>query len=126
MLISNFDSFGKEHKDILKSENVCNMKPIMLMKKSLLIGSLVVLFGCGSKELKTLENPLIIGAATPIQLDQQVTNVILEDYVLKPERIDSITTDGPFNLEIDNSILRIVGRSKQPIYNLTFLVWRNR
>ncbi len=91
------------------------------MKKLFLIGSLVILLSCGeNKDLLILENPLIIGSATPIQLDLQTTNIALEDYVLSPERLDSITTDGPFNLEINNSILRITGRPKQPLYNLTF------
>lgn len=91
------------------------------MRKLFLIGSLVALFSCGpDRNLSTLEQPLIVGLATPIALDLQNTSVVLEDYLLEPERLDSVTTDGPFNMEIDNSILKISGRPKQALYNLTF------
>lgn len=91
------------------------------MRKSLLIGSLVALFSCESdRNLSTLEQPLIIGQATSIALDLQNTAVVLEDYLLEPQRLDSVTTDGPFNLQIDNSVLKISGRPKQALYNLTF------
>lgn len=91
------------------------------MKRWFLAGSVLALFGCSvEKGLDTLSEPLIIGSATPIQLDLQLTQVVLEDYILDPVRIDSVTTDGPFNLEIDNSVLRIQGRPKQALYNLTF------
>ena len=91
------------------------------MKKLYLIGSLIFLLSCEKElSLTTPEKPLIVGQATPIQLDLQFTPVVLDDYVLYPDRLDSVTTDGPFDLEIDNSILRIVGRPKQALYNLTF------
>ncbi len=91
------------------------------MKKSLLIGSLIALLACEKKiELSFPGIPLIIGQATPIQLDLQSTAVVLDDYIQQPERLDSVTTDGPFDLEIDNSILRITGRPKKWLYNLTF------
>ena len=94
------------------------------MKKLLLIGSVVALLGCGKNgTLSIPDDPLIIGQATPIQLDLQFTAVALGDYLMNPERLDSVTTDGPFDLEIDNSILRITGRPKKALYNLTF--WDN-
>lgn len=91
--------------------------------KWFLAGSLLVLLAsCTSNEytLNESESPLILGNASPIQLELEVTKVILGDYVLQPARIDSITTDGPFNLEIDNSVLVILGRPNKPLYNLTF------
>ncbi|WP_179213457.1 alpha-amylase family glycosyl hydrolase [Ekhidna lutea] len=91
------------------------------MMKWFLIGSVVFLFGCTpEKKVETLEEPLIVGLTTPIQLDLQSTQVLLEDYILEPTRLDSVTTDGPFHLEIDNSVLIISGRPKQDLYNLTF------
>ncbi|WP_424963790.1 alpha-amylase family glycosyl hydrolase [Ekhidna sp.] len=91
------------------------------MRKLLLIGSLVALYSCGpDRNLSTLEQPLIVGQATPIMLDLQNTAVELEDYLLEPQRLDSVTTDGPFSLQIDNSVLKISGRPKQALYNLTF------
>lgn len=88
-----------------------------------LIGSILSLFiSCQSDQfsVEISESPLIVGEASPIQLDLEVTRVILGDYVLEPLRIDSISTDGPFNLEIDNSVLVIIGRPKKALYNLTF------
>jgi glycosidase len=94
------------------------------MKKWFLTGSILLLLGCGvDTQVTTLNEPLIIGAATPVQLDLQHTQIVLEDYVTEPNRIDSITTDGPFNLEINSSILNIHGRPKKGLYNLTF--WSN-
>lgn len=99
------------------------LKENMSTKKWFLIGSILFLFsGCSedSYEIPTNENRLIIGAASPIQLDLEVTKIILGDYVLNPLQIDSITTDGPFLAEIDNSVLVLLGRPKKPLYNLTF------
>lgn len=91
------------------------------MRKWFLIGSVFILFGCKpDNKVYTLEPPLILGLASPIQLDLQSTRVVLEDYVLDPSRLDSITTDGPFNLKTEHSILTITGRPMQELYNLTF------
>ncbi|WP_420315864.1 alpha-amylase family glycosyl hydrolase [Ekhidna sp.] len=96
-------------------------KALTPMRRWFLLGSLFILFGCkADNSLKTLNDPLVVGLASPIKLDLQTTYVVLEDYVLNPERLDSVTTDGPFFLEIDNSILTITGRPKLGLYNLTF------
>ncbi len=58
--------------------------------------------------------------ATSIRFDLQVTQMILEHYILEQERRDSVTSDGPFNFEIDNSVLMILGRPVKLWYNLTF------
>ena len=95
-------------------------------RKWFLIGSLtLIIFSCRDKtySLSEINQPLIIGQATPIQLDLEVTKIILADYVLNPYEIDSITTDGPFSIEIDNSVLVLIGRPKLPLYTLTF--WSN-
>ena len=87
-----------------------------------LVGSLAILFiACEPQQrVSLLDNSLIIGKATPIQLDLERTVIPIEDYVLDPSRLDSVTTDGPFNLEIDNSNLILIGRPKQALYELTF------
>lgn len=91
------------------------------MKKLLLVGSLAIFFGCSvDRNLNIPINPQILGLSSPIQLDLRQTQVYLEDYLLQPERLDSVTSDGPFNLEIDNSILIITGRPESSAYNLTF------
>lgn len=96
------------------------------MKKWLLIGSILSVFvSCTNDEyeLDTTESPQIVGQASPIQLDLEVTKVILGDYLMNPAALDSITSDGPFTIEIDNSVLVLIGRPKLPFYNLTF--WTN-
>lgn len=93
------------------------------MKRWLLIGSIFLIsVACDSLnyEIPTAEESLIIGRATPVNLDLEITRIILADYVLYPAKIDSITSDGPFNIEIDNSVLILLGRPKLPLYNLTF------
>jgi hypothetical protein len=91
------------------------------MKYFLTCSLTLLLFSCSQKNaLDVLDEPLIIGKATPVQLDLERTIVPLQDYVLEVERIDSITSDGPFLIEIDNTNLIIFGRPKKPLYTLTF------
>ena len=91
------------------------------MKKWLLIGSVLTLFSaCVPDNLRTLESPLILGKATPIKLGLEMTKIPVGDYVIDSQRIDSISTDGPFTVELKNGILSIAGRSEKPLYNLTF------
>ncbi|WP_370087829.1 alpha-amylase family glycosyl hydrolase [Ekhidna sp.] len=91
------------------------------MKKWYLAGSVLALMvACQPSSLGELESPLIYGKATPISLDLEVTTILVEDYVIETERIDSISTDGPFNLSLKDAELTIVGRPKKPLYNLTF------
>lgn len=91
------------------------------MKKFCLIGSVfVLLFACETKEIKTLEEPLILGKATPINLDPEVTQIQIADYISEPKRVDSITTDGPFTLILKGEVLSLSGRPNKPLYNLTF------
>jgi cyclomaltodextrinase / maltogenic alpha-amylase / neopullulanase len=97
-------------------------KWIIPMKKWFFLGSLsLVLFSCQNQpELAVLENPLIIGNASPILLGLERTSIPITDYVLNPERIDSVTTDGPFQINIDNSQVVLDGRPKKPLYTITF------
>ena len=93
------------------------------MNKWYLLGSIVLLAACSSNRSSQLEindDPLILGTASPILLDLQSTRILLSDYILEPQRLDSVTSDGPFELEIDNSVLRVEGRPQKPVYNLTF------
>lgn len=95
------------------------------MKKWFFLGSLAIgLFSCQKQpELKILDDPLIVGNASPILLDLERTSFPIYDYVLNPQRIDSITSDGPFNISIDNSQVVILGRPQKSLYTLTF--WSN-
>ncbi len=91
-----------------------------------LLGSLFLLtIACQQSNdmLDIQEAPLIIGKATPILLDLERTLIPIEDYVFDPQRIDSITTDGPFRVEIDNSNVILTGRPKKSLYEMTF--WSN-
>ncbi|MEP1033461.1 alpha-amylase family glycosyl hydrolase [Ekhidna sp.] len=91
------------------------------MKKLLLIGSVLAgLTACEYNQIQTLESPLILGKATPINLDLEVTKVQVEDYIIDLSRLDSVTSDGPFALNLKDQVLTISGRPKKPLYNLTF------
>lgn len=91
-------------------------------RKWFFLGSLALgLFSCQNQsELSVFEKPLIIGNASPILLELERTSIPITDYVLNPERIDSITSDGPFQINIDNSQIVLDGRPKKPLYTLTF------
>ncbi|MEQ9404820.1 MAG: alpha-amylase family glycosyl hydrolase [Cyclobacteriaceae bacterium] len=95
-----------------------------IQKKWFFRGSLFLLLlsSCQSKEnnISQPENPLIIGRATPIQLNQEETILPIEDYVIQYDRIDSVTSDGPFSIEIIDSNLVISGQPEKPGYSLTF------
>lgn len=67
--------------------------------------------------------PLIEGYAEPIQLELELTRIPLNVYVEDATRIDSITSDGPFNYEVDNSTIILLGRPKKPLYVLQ--LWHN-
>ncbi len=98
------------------------LKPTTMMVRWFLIGSLSFLFSCQVEQdpVEVLAEPLITGSATPIKLDLERTVIPVEDYVVNPQRIDSISIDGPFNTGIDNSNIILLGRPKKPLYELTF------
>ena len=91
------------------------------MRRLYLIGSIILLWGCTQpQKLDTLIEPLISGKATPIQLDLETTYILVQDYILDPIRLDSVSTDGPFTLILEGTGLQIIGRPEKPLYNLTF------
>ena len=91
------------------------------MKKFYLIGSLIFLLsGCSSNEIPTLSSPLVLGKATPIQLDLEETKILLSDYINDLSRLDSVSTDGPFTTEIKDGILSLNGKPQNSLYNLSF------
>ncbi|MEO9484294.1 MAG: alpha-amylase family glycosyl hydrolase [Ekhidna sp.] len=91
------------------------------MKKWFLVGSILALFAaCEPNILSTHEASLILGKATPIKLDLDVTEIPISDYVVDKSRVDSISTDGPFTVSVKNNFLSIAGKPQKPLYNLTF------
>ncbi len=91
------------------------------MKKLLLVGSvLILLTACEKQQIETLDQPLILGKATPINLNLDVTTVQIEDYIIDISRLDSVSTDAPFRLTRKDGTLTISGRPQLPLYNLTF------
>lgn len=96
----------------------------MTMKRWYLAGSILfLLLSCETSKdpIQTLSNPLIVGKATPIQLGMMETIIQVEDYVLEPNRIDSVTTDGPFSIAFDGSLVTLQGKAQKPLYEL--IVW---
>lgn len=91
------------------------------MMRLFLVGSvLTLLLACEPVQLDTLDTPLILGKASPINLDLEVTKVPIKDYIVDPSRLDSISSDGPFTLITKDDVLTITGRPQNPLYNLTF------
>ncbi|MTI22291.1 alpha-amlyase [Fulvivirga sp. RKSG066] len=94
------------------------------MKRLLLAGSFAsLLLSCGQNQNLTIEQheePLIIGKASPITLQNGSTEITLTDYVLKPERIDSITVDGSLSLETKENSLLLNGDLEKPASLLHF------
>lgn len=93
----------------------------MLKMKWFLLLSLAVLASCQKKSapLEVLNEPLIRGIAPAIFLDLERTVIPLQQYVSDVGRIDSVTFDGVFNYDIDDSNLLLLGRPKKPLYRAT-------
>lgn len=95
------------------------------MKKLLFAGSLILfLVGCETKKepfyLAISEDPLIIGKATPILLEKGQTEIVISDYVLERDRIDSITTSSNLTVNTVGNLLTLSGDLNQPLANLSF------
>jgi cyclomaltodextrinase / maltogenic alpha-amylase / neopullulanase len=81
------------------------------------------LFSCQKNiqnDIKVHDVPLIVGKATPIQLSQDTTKVIISDFVLDIGRIDSISNTGGLTQEIKNNELLLNGNLNNPLAILTF------
>ena len=88
--------------------------------KWFLIGSLFIFFSCqDGNSLPVLSEPLLTGNQSIILLESDQTGIPLENLVNRPERIDSVTSDGPFAIEIDNSNIILYGKPRTNIYSLT-------
>lgn len=74
-----------------------------------------------NQEIAVLDPPLINHIAQPVQLELELTQIPLEEYIDDATRIDSITTNGPFNQQIDNSNILLLGRPQKPLYVLN--IW---
>lgn len=87
------------------------------MKRILIISIAFLLASCGANELihDYTKNSEIHGLASIIQLNQDETQVFLEDYFLKVHRIDSVVAPEGFNAELssDKKILDITENSKE-------------
>lgn len=98
------------------------LKRVMVRMRWYLIGSPLLFFSCHSNpnQLEVLSEPLLKGNLDPILLDLERTAIPMAKYIFDPLRLDSITTDGPFAYEIDNSVLMLYGRPKKPAYHINF------
>ncbi|MEQ9404296.1 MAG: hypothetical protein RIM99_11950 [Cyclobacteriaceae bacterium] len=74
----------------------------------------------GQKSPAMHDLPLINGTTDPIVMDTERTVIPMSDYVSDPFRIDSVTTDGPFAMEIDNSNILLYGRPDRSLYLMSF------
>jgi len=82
---------------------------------------LALLSACGDpsgRRIEVLDPPLIKIGSEPVQLELELTSIPMSSYSDDPLRVDSITTDGPFSYEVDNSNLQLFGRPKKPLYVL--------
>ncbi len=102
------------------------MKDAKKRKRFLCYFIILALGSCNSTSEKTidvLDEPLISGLADPVQLELELTRIPMSNYVEDPTRIDSVTSDGPFNYEIDNSDIILIGRPQKQLYVLH--LWSN-
>lgn len=89
---------------------------------------ILVFFVCAcaissEKRLNVPDSPLIEELGQPFQLDLEHSRIPMRNYVEDPSKIDSISSDAPFNYEIDNSNIILLGRPQKPLYVLQ--LWSN-
>lgn len=92
--------------------------------KSYFFAAFILIFGCGKKEALLLESAQIItGLASPIQLAPDTTILDLQDWVLEPELIDSISVDADLGLKKEGSKATLLGNLSSPLSTLS--IWSN-
>lgn len=89
------------------------------MKRWYLLGSWL-LVACSGSTLPVLDRPLIEGLPEPVLMGLEASAVIMGDVIQDPTRVDSVSVDGPFEMEIDNSNVILYGRPEEAGYALTF------
>jgi glycosidase len=79
------------------------------MKKIIPFFFLVVLFSCQEPEIQFPEKSPIVGLASPIRLNPNETDIMLEDYFTDLSKIDSVTLPVQLsgNLSSDKKILHV-------------------
>lgn len=83
--------------------------------------SIALLLGCSQPEnLTVLEKPLIVGKATPIQLDPDRTRVFIEDYAFDKTRLDSVAVSAGLEAEVSDVEIVLNGNLTNPLGVLTF------
>ena len=90
------------------------------MKRAIILGlSIILLISCNSEKSKKsnfFDTNEIIGLASPIQLNPEITEVYLEDYFIHPEKIDSFSLPEGIQIEsLENNVLELIGEQKIPI-----------
>ncbi len=98
------------------------------MKKLLLAGSFIAsgLISCTQEAKQHFDvhgDPLIIGKASPILLDNDKTKIVITDYVLDPTRVDSITNEGQLSQTQNGDTLVLTRTLHTPLSSLHF--WSN-
>lgn len=71
------------------------------------------------KQVNFPSDPLIVGKGTPIQLEPETTQIIVEDFVPSWEKIDSITSPG-IRLDQKGNKLYAIGNLNTPLSVLHF------
>ncbi len=103
-----------------------------MKQKILYILLIFSLLACNKKESKPLKNNSEIsidkGLNSPIYMQKDTTRVILSDYILYPERIDSISWSKNYQIlwQKGNDTLQIIaGENLRPVENLRIYVANN-
>ncbi len=93
------------------------------MKKITGLLALLFLWACSSYDVKVGEN--LVGLGSPITLEYDSTKVILQDYFMNPEQIDSVSVpEGLYKtFSADRSELLLTGKLEPSLGMISF--WQN-
>ena len=94
------------------------------MKKLILFAAIIALAACKSKTETVAEVADVVGLCSPIQLMPDSTVVVLTDYFLQPERLDSfrLPVELRWNYAAGDSSKLIIAGNTQRAYSL-FTAW---
>ncbi len=85
---------------------------------------LLLVYGCNQTlplpDLKWDENPQILSRTQPVSATGINSPLLLSEYLMRPQALDSITTDGPFTLQRIKDTLQINGHFERPLHALHF------
>jgi len=90
------------------------------MKKATYLLLIILLAGCTSLQIETHQSKDVVGLASPVQLNNDKTIILLEDYFMDVSIIDSVKLNGE-RISISETNKKIIINPKESFPKLMVL-----